>query len=272
MKKFGIWIFTAVFMADLMLPALLSQVEAAGQNYCVLMKFVNHSRFKQMEPEIKLSDLVMEKLVASGKIKLKETRPIDEQIDTELYDEDYRSSKTIAEAEKGNLDALFDIRQASSMDMAHKGQIISPQITARIGKEHGADYLIQGTITGIARGTVEDNQASIVNNITGMLAGKWGGETGKKVGGVVKDTKKTTTGVNVRTEMRVLKAATGEVIWERTVISASRQDKTKVGEVVSVGSDQMNMNLYEIALDQAAQRIVDELLADVEKGVLQLAS
>lgn len=272
MKKIGICVFTAVFMAGLTLAALLSQAEAAGQNYCVLMKFVNHSRFKQMEPEIKLSDLVMEKLVASGKIRLKETRPIAEQIDTELYDEDYRSSKTIAEAEGGNLDALFDIRQASSMDKAHRGQFISPQITARIGKEHGADFLIQGTITGIARGTVEDNQASVANNITGMLAGKWGGTTGKKVGGVMRDTKKTTTGVNVRTDMRVIKAATGEVIWERTVISASKQDKTKVGDIASVGSDQMNMNLYELALDQAAKRIVDELLADVDKGILQLAS
>lgn len=272
MRRFGIWLIMAVFTAGFMLLSFSSQAKAAGQNYCVLMKFVNHSRFKQMEPEIKLSDLVMEKLVASGKIRLKETRPLDEQIDTELYDEEYRHSKIIDEAEKGNLDALFDIGQASSLDKAHRGQIISPQITARIGKEHGADFLIQGTITGIARGTVEDNQASVVNNITGILAGKWGGTTGKKVGGVMKDTKKTTTGVNVRTDMRVIKAATGEVIWERTVISASKQDKIKVGDIASVGSDQMNMNLYELALDQAAQRIVDELLADVDKGILQLAS
>lgn len=267
MKKWRLLV--AIFFAmGVIIPFWAARGEGAEQNSFVMMKFVNKTRFKQLAPENKLSDLVMEKLVASGKIRLKETRPIDAHIDTELFDENYRVNQDINEAENGNLDALFETRKASSMETSHRGQIISPQITSRIGQEHGAEYLIQGTILGISRGTTEDPNNSFWMDMAGMVAGKWGGSSGAVVGDVLRDTKQTSTGVNIQSDLRVIRAATGEVIWEKSVISASRQDKTKVADIVSVGSDQMNMNLYEIALDQAAQKIVDEILADLDKGAL----
>ncbi|MBP3817101.1 MAG: hypothetical protein J6H31_02260 [Butyrivibrio sp.] len=268
MKKNCIWLVALFWAIGVMCPCLSVNVEAAEENSFVMMKFVNNTRFKKLAPENKLSDLVMEKLVASGKIHLKETRPIDEHIDMELFDENYRANQAVAEAEKGNLDALFEIRKATSMANSHRGQIISPQITMRIGKEHGAEYLIQGTILGISRGTTEDPGTSVLTNIAGIVAGKWGGSSGARVGAVLRDTKQTYTGVNIQSDLRVIRADTGEVIWEKNIISVSKQEKLKVADIASVGSDKLSMNLYELSLDQAAQKIVDELIADLDKGLL----
>ena len=58
------------------------------------------------------------------------------------------------------------------------------------------------------------------------------------------------------------------MIWEKNIISVSKQEKLKVADIASVGSDKLSMNLYELSLDQAAQKIVDELIADLDKGLL----
>lgn len=268
MRKGFISTLTIVFMTAILLPLLSVKVQAADNNYCVMLRFVNNTRFKRLAPEVKLSDLVMEKLVASGKLRLKETRPIDETIDTELYSADYRAEQAVSQAEKGNFDALFDNRQASSIAEAHTGQKISPEITARIGEAHGADYLIQGTILGIARGSTEDNNASFWTAMAGMATGKWGGSVGDKVGAVLRDTKMTYSGTNIQCDLRVIRAGTGEVVWHKMVTAVSEQKKLKVGELASVGTDKISMNLYEMALDQAAQKIADTLITDVESGRL----
>ncbi len=268
MRKKVTFIVAIAFLAMIMLPVLTVPVKASENSYCVMLRFVNNTRFKRLAPEVKLSDLVMEKLVASGKLHLKETRPIDEKIDTELYNADYRAEKVVSQAEKGNFDALFDNTQAASLAEAHKDQIISPAVTARIGKAHGAAYLIQGTILGIARGSTEDNQTSVYTGFLGIAAGKWGGSTGDKVAAVLRDTKMINSGTNIKCDLRVIHASTGEVVWHKMVTSASEQKKLKIAELASVGTDKISMNLYEMALDQAAQKIADTLIADVENGQL----
>lgn len=270
MKKLSISILMAMFLTFVICPFMDTTVHAAGTNYCVLMKFVNNTRFKRLAPEIKLSDLVMEKLVSSGKIKLKETRPIDKKIFTELYDANARSERVVAKAEKGNFNDLFENKQAASISEAYQGQSISPELTSRIGKAHGADFLIQGTILNVARGASEDQKTSMAAGLAGIFAGKMGGSAGNIAGDILRNTNKIYTGVNIQCDLRVIKSSTGEVVWSKMVTSASKQEKLKVGDIFSSGSDQMSMNLYELALDQAAQKIADELLNDVDKGILQL--
>ena len=269
MKKYGIFMVTVVFLTGIMLPVLSTSVQAAdNSNSCVLMKFVNKTRFKKLAPEAKISDLVMEKLVASGKLHLKETRPIDETIEQELYDDKYRFEKKVAKVEEGNYDALFDNKEADSMSNAYQGQEISPELTSSIGKKHGAEYLIQGTIYGVSRGKAEDAKTSFWTSMTGMIAGKAGGDIGKMVSSVLRDTKKIYSGVDIQSDLRVIRASTGEVVWQKGVTAECRQEKVELGNIASVGTDKISMNLYEMALDQAAQKIVDELLVDVDKGLL----
>ena len=70
----------------LMFAANVMQAEAANPT-CILMKFTDDTRFDRIESAASLSDLVMEKLIMTGKFNLKETRPIDAQIEALLYDE-----------------------------------------------------------------------------------------------------------------------------------------------------------------------------------------
>lgn len=265
MRKNELLIFTFLLSLAIMLPAISSQAQPQGDTHsCVMMKFVNKTRFTDLEPEVKLSDLVMEKLVASGKVYLKETRPIESKISEELYDENYRSAQIVNEAEKGNFNALFESNQAASLSEAHKGQVISPELTSVIGKNHGAEYLIQGTILSISRGQSIDNDVALASGIGGVFSGGLLGE-------LFRNTSKVYSGFNIMTDLRVIKAETGEVIWSKMLTSVSKQEKTDVG-ALSMGSDELSMNLYEMALDQAAQKMVDELIADMDGGFLVMSN
>lgn len=54
---------------------------------CVLMRFTDDTRYDRVESAATLSDLVMEKLLNSGKFNFKETRVIDKNLEKLLYDE-----------------------------------------------------------------------------------------------------------------------------------------------------------------------------------------
>ena len=131
----------------------------AASPTCILMKFTDDTRFDKIESATSLSDLVMEKLIASGKFNFSETRPLDEDIEIELYNENLRDLNSLKTAiETGNFNPLFegegfDEKKAQSIAAAQVGQIITPEITQSIGKAHNADYLIQGTIINFGTGT-----------------------------------------------------------------------------------------------------------------------
>ena len=72
MKKFLV-ILTALFVS-----LIAANVSAAPT--CVMMKFTNDTRFKNIDTAELLSDLVLEKLLASGKFNFVETRPLDSDI------------------------------------------------------------------------------------------------------------------------------------------------------------------------------------------------
>lgn len=129
-----------------------------SSNTCVMLKFSDDTRFDSIDTAGTLSDLVLERLVNSGKFNFKETKVVDKDMEHELYAErleEFRNAK--AAFEQGNYSALFEgpgyeDDVAQSISSASKGQIVSPSVTKAIGEENGAEYIIQGTITDIGRG------------------------------------------------------------------------------------------------------------------------
>lgn len=256
------------FFATLLVCLWTASICAANPS-CVLMKFTDDTRFDKIESAASLSDLVMEKLIASKKFNLMETRPLDEDIETKLYNENLRELNYLNTAiETGDFNPLFDgfdERKAQSIASAQVGQIIPPEITSAIGKAHNAEYLIQGTIINLGTGAwwSDDYEAlsGALNLATAALSSAI--PLGDFIGGV--DIAKT--GIGVQCDIRIIKAATGEVIWNRRVVGVNEQVSLDIG-LVSIGNRKLNNNLYAKAMDKAAQKIVDALLADMSTGKL----
>lgn len=68
-------------------------------------------------------------------------------------------------------------------------------------------------------------------------------------------------GVGVQCDLRVIKAETGEVVWSKRVVGVHDQVNLSLG-IVSFGNRKLNNNFYAKAMDRAAQKIVDSLVAD----------
>lgn len=258
--------------------------EAAGENpTCVLMKFTDDTRFDAIESAETLSDLLMEKMVASGKFNLKETRPIDQNMEALLYDEKVAEMAGFeASLASGDYSHLFEgpgfsEEKAQSIATASVGQIVTPSITSQIGNAHGAEYLIQGTIINLGTGNWwnEDYAAmSMALNQVSALAmtpimsslGGAAGPLGMLLAGGV-DVERT--GIGVQSDIRIIKASTGEVVWSKRVVGISDQHQVGIG-FVKIGTTKLSANLYAKAMDKVADKIMEELVADMEEGKLFL--
>lgn len=286
----------------LMLIFLMTTSTAAANPSCILMKFTDDTRFDLVESAASLSDLVMEKLISSGKFKLMETDPIDGNIEIQLYNEKLRDLKFLEDAIKKaetpaevppveNYDAAenatdkkiappvidltplfegvgFDEKRAQSIATAQVGQIINPEITSAIGKAHNADYLIQGTIINLGTGTWWNEDFEKISDALNMLSGLANtsvplGMLGNALSGVEVGK----IGVGVQCDLRVIKAATGEVVWSKRVVGVHDQVNLNLA-VVSIGSRKLNNNFYAKAMDKAADKIVNALIAD-SKNIFQ---
>ena len=247
---------------------------AANNPTCVLMKFTDDTRYDLIESADTLSDLVMEKMLASGKFNLKETRPLDEDMETVLYDEKMRDLKGLETSfEKKDFNSLFESdsfkeSRAQSIATAQVGQCINPEITSAIGAAHKADYLIQGTIINLGTGNWWNNDYEKVSenvNIASELAATTmpSSAFGDLIGGV--DVKKM--GIGVQCDVRVIKADTGEVIWNKRVIGLTEQSSFILGPVV-IGSRKLSGNLYAKSMDKAAKKIVDAMIEDMDTNSL----
>ena len=254
---------------------------AAGENpSCVLMKFTDDTRFDRIESGATLSDLVMEKLLNSGKFNFKETKVIDQNMEDLLYDEKKAFFQSSRQAMNyGDYDAIFEgqgyiDKWSETIASAQLGQIVNPEVVGRIGEQHQADYLIQGTILNLGTGNWMNDKiektmqyATIATSLTGGAgaANMMGalGPLGSLVGAVnVKET-----GVGVQADLKVIKASTGEVVWKKSVIGKDIQKKYSVG-FIKVGSDKLNNEMYFNAMDETAQLIADALITDAEAGKL----
>lgn len=267
----------------LLLPQLAGAAPAADNRpACVLMKFTDDTRYDAIETAEQLSELVMVRLLDSHRFRLMETRPLEENMERELYREkmqELQEFKTAAATHDYN--ALFEgpgfrENKAQSIATASVGQIVTPSITRAIGEQHKADYLIQGTIINMGIGNwwnmdyaamstaVNTASALAATPISVSLSGISG-----PLGGMLGDIKISRSGIGIECDIRLIKAATGEVLWTKRVVGLATNRGITIGSV-TLGSARLSSSLYRKALEQAAGKVTEALLADVETGKLFL--
>lgn len=270
MKKIG----TALAVLAAAAVMNTGTVQANENPTCILMKFTDDTRYDKIESAASLSDLVMEKLLLSGKFNLKETQPIDARLEALLYDERARELYGVKRAMAyGDYSAMFEgpgfnENKAQTIATAAVGQFLSPELTAPIGQAHGAEYLIQGTIINLGTGDWWDdkaaNIASAVNQASGLLGTASSAALPLGILGAISVKR---TGIGVQSDLRIIKASSGEVIWSKRVTAVADQKQIGIG-LISVGPSKLSANLYSKAMDKAAQSIVDALVQDADEQKL----
>ena len=266
--------------------SLTSTVSAADNPTCVLMKFTDDTRYEKIDSAPSLSDLVMEKLLASGKINFKETQYIDKDMEYLLYEEralEFRNAENAVR--NNNFNVLFEGagyngERAQTIVTAQVGQFISPAITSAIGKQHGAEYLIQGTIRNLGTGDWMDmtvqNAVNYAQTATTLMSfmGAAGASTLAALGpvgmlaGLATSVQTKVTGVAVQADLRLIKAETGEVVWKKMVTGKRTQKKYTALGFISVGSDKLNNEMYAEAMNNAADAIANAIIEDIDSGKL----
>lgn len=245
---------------------------------CVLMKFTDDTRFDLIESGATLADMVMLRLVNSGKFNLRETEVIPDDMEKMLYEE--RAAEFVhakAAMVNGDYDTLFegpgfDEKYAQSMATARLGQIVDPKLTSAIGRQHGADYLIQASIINMGTGGWWDENFetsfTAINYVSEAMAMM--GATNVMgflgpLGSMTKMVGVTTSGIGVQTEVRVIEAVTGEVVWQRKVTAISKQTAVELMGITVAGTDKLSSNLYYKAMEKAANMISDALIGSADR-------
>jgi hypothetical protein len=224
----------------------------------VLMKFTDHTRFYKIGTAEILSDLITEKLIASGKFHLKENYPIDISAERKLYEKNATEHDNAQNAmETGNLNTLFsgegfNQNKASNIDTAVTGQIVQPELTRAIGEKCGVEYLIQGTIEGLGGYNTSDGT---IGGIAYLVGGT--------VGEIFANSKTEKKFIGAYVSMRIIEASTGKVVWDKKIIGHSHVTVLK-NEKVAIGNDKLQEETFHKALNEAAENIVKVMLHDQE--------
>lgn len=237
---------------------LVANSNFAGAASAVLIKFTDKTDYKEIGTAEILSDLIAEKLLASGKFRLKESYPIDISAERKLYEKDAaeRDNAKIA-METGDLDALFsnegfDKNKAPNIDTAVKGQIVQPELTRAIGEKNGVEYLIQGTVEGFANYSSSDDTIGGIANLVGG-----------DVGVAFKDAKTEKKFLAVAVSLRIIEAKSGKVLWNKKIIGQSHVSSLKNDKMI-IGKDKLQVENFHKALNEAAENIVKAMLEDTD--------
>lgn len=259
MRKIKIWLM----IITLILFTSSTVFAASG----ALMKFTDKTRFYKIGSAEILSDLILEKLLASGKFKLKETPLLDNSIEYKLYNKNAAEIENAEIAmETENLDEIFEgegfnTSKAISIDKAVKGQTIQPELMRIIGKENGVDYLIQGTIENLGLGISNDNSIGTIAGIAGnILTNRGHGNTGGIVGGF-NDIQMQKKFLGVEISLRIIETNTGKVVWNKKIIGESHVTSLK-NKKIAVGNDKLMDETFHKALNEVAENIVNAILED----------
>ena len=239
----------------------------------ILMKFTDDTRYDEIDSANELSNLVMVEISQSGKLNLMLSNPLNENIEGLLYDEKVREYNILEKSMNSNdFNKLFESvgfneNRAQSIATAQVGQIISPEITSKIGKEHNADYLIQGTIINLGVGNWWDSDYEEMSSAINMTSALNGMSSNSDFSGIMSplgfggmDVNKT--GIGVQCDVRIIQAETGKVIWCKRVTKTAIQRQYEIGPF-SIGKGKLNSTLYAKAMDKAAKQIVKLLIADI---------
>ena len=267
------------FLKTFLVAVIVSLVSATAQAAptCVFMKFTDDTRFAKTESAESLSDLVMEKLLESGEFNFKETKVIDQDMEKLLYEgrtKEFQNAESAANS--NNFDTLFagegySEKNAQDIATARLGQIVMPSITSAIGNQHNAEYLIQGTIRGIGTGDWMDTSVNEVISIFNNIASWTGGIGG--IGGINLSFDQSVTKFGVQADMKVIKASTGEVVWQKLVTGKKVKKQSNIGiGLISfkAGSDKLDNKMYTDAMDDAVNKISAALIEAAKSGQLFL--
>ncbi|MBR1421560.1 MAG: hypothetical protein IJ575_10990 [Selenomonadaceae bacterium] len=275
MKKFlsGICLGIA---SMIMLPSVSS-----ANPTCVLMRFTDDTRFDAIDSAESLSDLLMEKLFETGKFNFQETRPIDENMETILYDEKMRDLQQLQAAEStGDYSPLFEgegfnEKKAQSIATAQVGQFVTPEVTSKIGQDHNAEYLIQGTIINLGTGDWTNDDFEKISGVINVAANLMTSTAAPALasalgpfGSILQMSEIVETGIGVQADIRIIKASTGEVVWSDRFVGMGSQKQVNLGGVVKIGSAKLSNKLYSEGMNKCVQKIVDALVKDMESGNL----
>lgn len=246
---------------------------------CVLMRFTDDTRYDRVESAATLSDLVMEKLLNSGKFNFKETKVIDKNLEKLLYDEKAAVFQNARYAMNyGDYNTLFEgqgfnEKWAQSIASARLGQIVSPVIVSSIGRQHNAEYLIQGTILNLGSGDWMENKiadaAQYANTAMSMMGGSGAANMMGPLGplsSLASSINVKKTGIGVQADLKVIKVSTGEVIWQKEVVGKDTQKQISLFGGIKIGSDKLNNDMYYEAMENTAQIIADTLITDADAG------
>lgn len=160
-------------------------------------------------------------------------------------------------------DGSFDEQKAQTIATAQVGQIISPEITSKIGKDHGADYLIHGTIINLGTGDWLNENLEFISGAVTQYASV-AAAYGSNVLGVLGNfgtIEVQTKGIGVQCDVRVIKAQTGEVIWSKRVTGVAEQSLIGIGPIV-FGHTNVSYSLYQKAIDKAVDKISKALIEE----------
>lgn len=246
---------------------------------CVLMRFTDDTRYDRVESAATLSDLVMEKLLNSSKFNFKETKVIDKNLEKLLYDEKAAVFQNARYAMNyGDYNTLFEgqgfnEKWAQSIASARLGQIVSPVIVSSIGRQHNAEYLIQGTILNLGSGDWMENKiadaAQYANTAMSMMGGSGAANMMGPLGplsSLASSINVKKTGIGVQADLKVIKVSTGEVIWQKEVVGKDTQKQISLFGGIKIGSDKLNNDMYYKAMENTAQIIADTLITDADAG------
>lgn len=214
---------------------------------CILLSFSNDTKYKKIEVEIPLSDLILEKLMESDLFSIRETYPIISHIERKLYNTEIQFLEDVQKyVQKGDLGIFFESdifnnRQANSISTAQKGQIIQPEIMRKIGKDNSVEYIIHGTVTKMSSDVTHD--AYFLPFL-----------------GEVKTQKN---GVGIECELRIIQADSGEVILCKKAMGMSTDASigTKSMKFGTEGNSTKNFNM---ALESVSEKLINLLKEDKE--------
>lgn len=236
---------------------------------CVMMKFTDETRFHRLDSDERFAELVLDKLLATGKFNLQSTKPIPQDMEAMLYTDRYQEMQDAKTAiENDDLSAVFESpafsdQYALTLSTAEKGQILAPGVTSRIGAENHAEYLIQGTILSLGKGSWEDQDFRLATSLASValsyVPGAW------LFGNLVNSMSKEDTGFGVMADLRVIRADTGEVVWSGREQARAGKSQTNFA-LASSGSIDLSETDYVKALDKAADKIVQKLVKDIDEN------
>ena len=242
---------------------------------CVLMKFTDDTRFRDLDSASRFSDIVMTKLVATQKFNLKEAKPVQQDMEQLLYDEhqpEYAAAKSAMES--GDLSAVFESpafqdATAQSIATADVGQTVAPAVTSSIGKAHDAEYLLQGTIQSIGTGSWEDTDYATGKAIASTALGYLLPGLGGLLGNVISSSSQDDAGVGIIADMRIIKADTGEVVWSKRETGRGKVSNFTIFGIHS-GSTEASEKELDKALDSVAKKRIGDLENDLADNKLFL--